>query len=284
MRTDALEAAITADLAAGRRPLVVLAVAGTTNTGAVDDLPELARVCGRYGVWLHVDGAYGAFAALTERGPGGADRARARRLGHPRPAQVALPAVRVRCPPRTTRPPAEGRLRDPPVVPPGHDRPRRCSELRRARPAADQDEPGNQAVGLASVLRCGRLRRGDRPDHGPRRARPACDRGGTRPGAAGTGHPGHRRLPSSPGRARRRGGPRASQHVTRCGPRGERRGPRLLHPTLRPVRRSPVRAQPQHDHVRRRPGARLAADGDLPRRGRRGTPDDGARGRGDQDR
>ena len=68
MRTDALEAAITADLAAGRRPLVVLAVAGTTNTGAVDDLPELAQVCGRYGVWLHVDGAYGAFAALTERG------------------------------------------------------------------------------------------------------------------------------------------------------------------------------------------------------------------------
>ena len=68
MRTDALEATITADLAAGRRPLVVLAVAGTTNTGAVDDLPELARVCGRYGVWLHVDGAYGAFAALTERG------------------------------------------------------------------------------------------------------------------------------------------------------------------------------------------------------------------------
>lgn len=68
MRTDALEAAITADLAAGRRPLVVLAVAGTTNTGAVDDLPELAGVCGRYGVWLHVDGAYGAFAALTRRG------------------------------------------------------------------------------------------------------------------------------------------------------------------------------------------------------------------------
>jgi len=68
MRVDALDAAVSADLAAGRRPLVVLAVAGTTNTGAVDDLPGLARVCGRYGVWLHVDGAYGAFAALTERG------------------------------------------------------------------------------------------------------------------------------------------------------------------------------------------------------------------------
>ena len=68
MRADALEAAIIADLAAGRRPLAVLAVAGTTNTGAVDDLSQLAGVCGRYGVWLHVDGAYGGFAALTARG------------------------------------------------------------------------------------------------------------------------------------------------------------------------------------------------------------------------
>ena len=68
MRADSLEAAIDADLASGHRPLVVLSVAGTTNTGAVDDLRELARVCGRYGVWLHVDGAYGAFAALSPRG------------------------------------------------------------------------------------------------------------------------------------------------------------------------------------------------------------------------
>jgi aromatic-L-amino-acid/L-tryptophan decarboxylase len=68
MRVDALEAAIRADLAAGRRPLVVLAVAGTTNTGAVDDLPEISRTCREHGVWLHVDGAYGAFAVLTEKG------------------------------------------------------------------------------------------------------------------------------------------------------------------------------------------------------------------------
>lgn len=68
MRVDALVAAIDADLEAGRRPLVVLAVAGTTNTGAVDQLPEIAAVCHRHGVWFHVDAAYGGFAAITPRG------------------------------------------------------------------------------------------------------------------------------------------------------------------------------------------------------------------------
>jgi aromatic-L-amino-acid decarboxylase len=68
MRVEALSAAITADIAAGRRPLAVLAVAGTTNTGAVDDLREIAHVCRLHGAWLHVDGAYGGFAAITERG------------------------------------------------------------------------------------------------------------------------------------------------------------------------------------------------------------------------
>jgi glutamate/tyrosine decarboxylase-like PLP-dependent enzyme len=68
MRPEALAAAVTADLAAGRTPLVVMAVAGTTNTGAVDRLPEIAALCRRYGVWLHVDAAYGGFAAITDRG------------------------------------------------------------------------------------------------------------------------------------------------------------------------------------------------------------------------
>ncbi|HSD82113.1 MAG TPA: aminotransferase class V-fold PLP-dependent enzyme [Solirubrobacteraceae bacterium] len=63
-----LAAAMDADLAAGRRPLLVAAAAGTTNTGAVDPLTELATLCRRRGVWLHVDGSYGAFAALTDRG------------------------------------------------------------------------------------------------------------------------------------------------------------------------------------------------------------------------
>ena len=51
-----------------RRPLVVVANAGTTATGVVDPLRELAELCVDHGLWLHVDGAYGAFACLTERG------------------------------------------------------------------------------------------------------------------------------------------------------------------------------------------------------------------------
>ncbi len=63
-----LDAAIAADEAAGRLPLLVVANGGATSTGAVDPLNGLADVCHERGVWLHVDAAYGGFAVLTERG------------------------------------------------------------------------------------------------------------------------------------------------------------------------------------------------------------------------
>jgi len=60
-----LERAIARDRAAGLRPMAVAASAGTVNTGAIDPLAEIAAVCRRCGLWLHVDGAYGAPAILT---------------------------------------------------------------------------------------------------------------------------------------------------------------------------------------------------------------------------
>jgi glutamate/tyrosine decarboxylase-like PLP-dependent enzyme len=61
----ALERAMREDLAAGHRPFLVVGTAGTVNTGAVDDLGAISRVCRTHGVWFHVDGAFGALAALS---------------------------------------------------------------------------------------------------------------------------------------------------------------------------------------------------------------------------
>jgi glutamate/tyrosine decarboxylase-like PLP-dependent enzyme len=63
-----LERAIEKDRAAGKRPFCVIASAGTTNTGAIDALRELSRVCKDQHLWLHVDGAYGAAAVICDRG------------------------------------------------------------------------------------------------------------------------------------------------------------------------------------------------------------------------
>jgi aromatic-L-amino-acid decarboxylase len=64
----AMSAAIAADRAAGLRPCLIVGQAGTTNTGAVDDLGALADLAAREGLWLHVDAAYGGFFCLTARG------------------------------------------------------------------------------------------------------------------------------------------------------------------------------------------------------------------------
>ena len=68
MSAEALEAAIRRDIAGGIRPWLVIASAGTIDTGSVDPLHAIADVCERYGVWLHVDGAYGGLFALCEKG------------------------------------------------------------------------------------------------------------------------------------------------------------------------------------------------------------------------
>ncbi|MCI0388818.1 MAG: aminotransferase class I/II-fold pyridoxal phosphate-dependent enzyme [Acidobacteria bacterium] len=65
---ESLRQAVTEDRGDGKQPFCVIANAGTTNTGAVDPLDELADLCARENLWLHVDGAYGAATCLSERG------------------------------------------------------------------------------------------------------------------------------------------------------------------------------------------------------------------------
>jgi aromatic-L-amino-acid/L-tryptophan decarboxylase len=68
VRLDALAEAIAEDRRRGLTPFLVVANAGTVNTGAVDPLPELARLSREEGLWLHADAAYGGFFRMTERG------------------------------------------------------------------------------------------------------------------------------------------------------------------------------------------------------------------------
>ena len=66
MQVGALEAAVAADVAAGVRPLALCATGGSTTTGSIDPLPELADVAAAHGMWFHVDAAYGGPVVLAD--------------------------------------------------------------------------------------------------------------------------------------------------------------------------------------------------------------------------
>lgn len=67
MRVDALQAAIEQDLKNDILPMAIVANAGTTNTGAIDPLKGIGELAQQYGIWFHVDGAYGLPGVLDER-------------------------------------------------------------------------------------------------------------------------------------------------------------------------------------------------------------------------
>jgi aromatic-L-amino-acid decarboxylase len=69
VRIDALEEAIAQDKKNGIRPMAIVGIFGTTNTGAVDDIRELRRIADREKIWLHVDAAYGGGMLLSHSGP-----------------------------------------------------------------------------------------------------------------------------------------------------------------------------------------------------------------------
>ena len=66
MRMDLLEETIKADFAKGLRPFVVIGTMGTTNTGSIDPLSEIADICQKYDLWMHVDGAYGGSILISD--------------------------------------------------------------------------------------------------------------------------------------------------------------------------------------------------------------------------
>ena len=68
MDVDALREMVRADRAAGFRPFLVVASAGTTNTGAIDPIADIVALSAAEDLWVHVDAAYGGFFQLTERG------------------------------------------------------------------------------------------------------------------------------------------------------------------------------------------------------------------------
>lgn len=68
MCMDTLQTKLDEDISEGWKPWIIVSSAGTTNTGAIDPLDEVNRVCAKYGTWHHIDAAYGGFFLLTNAG------------------------------------------------------------------------------------------------------------------------------------------------------------------------------------------------------------------------
>ena len=100
MRADALERSIASDRAAGLLPFLVIASAGTTDTGVVDPIEEIAAISRKESLWLHVDGAYGGFFILCDEGKRALGRLDGFRLPGDGSAQDALSPLWVRRNPR----------------------------------------------------------------------------------------------------------------------------------------------------------------------------------------
>ncbi|MBN7796001.1 pyridoxal phosphate-dependent decarboxylase family protein [Parahaliea mediterranea] len=66
MDVTALAACIEADIRSGHTPCAVVSTVGSVNSGAIDDLPAINRLCRQHGIWHHVDGAFGALCVLSE--------------------------------------------------------------------------------------------------------------------------------------------------------------------------------------------------------------------------
>jgi len=141
MDMTTLTEAVAADRAGNLQPFCVVASAGTTNTGAIDPLPEIAEFCAREGLWLHVDGAYGAAFVLTDRGRQrlrGIDRADSLYSTHTRAS--SCPRHRLPTGPRRRRA-AGGALRRGCPLPAGH-RGARPAGFRRHQPRTHPRLPG----------------------------------------------------------------------------------------------------------------------------------------------